>query len=249
VIKAVKWIVILVVVVAGGAFGWFSYSAEKNKAAPAAAALAAMGSDAEVAVTDSDWLVMQPANATPTRGVIIYPGAYCDIHGYAQLMRAIAASGQLVVGIKMPFGLALFGVNKADDVREAYPDINSWTLIGHSLGGAMGANYAFNRPGELAGMIFWDSHPPAANSLAEQNLTTVHIHRATLAGEPPAKFTDMAAFFPANTQWVPVPGGIHMYFGSFDGGSYVEEWEPEISNAAQLEIITAATLNALDSMR
>ena len=51
--------------------------------------------------------------------------------------------------------------------------------------------------------------------------------------------------YPENTAWSPVPGGIHMYFGTFDGGNYLELWEPKISNEAQLEIVTAATLEGI----
>lgn len=246
--KVFKWFVIVIAVIGIGTYGWFAYSAQANLAAAGESALAALASDAEVAVTDADWLIMEPANLTPTRGVIVYPGAYCDIRGYAEMMRAIAATGRLVVGVRMPFGLSLLAPDRADSVRAAYPDIQSWTLIGHSLGGAMGARYAFMNPGELAGLILWDSHPAESHSLADQDLKAMHIHRATLEGDPPEKFTAMAYTFPADTQWVPVPGGIHMYFGSFVGGSYNEQWEPKISNAAQIELVTAATLDGLDSM-
>jgi hypothetical protein len=40
-----------------------------------------------------------------------------------------------------------------------------------------------------------------------------------------------------------------MYFGSFDGGTYQETWEPAISEAAQLKLVTAATLSALNQAR
>lgn len=45
----------------------------------------------------------------------------------------------------MPRNLAVLDVNAADGITEQYPDIDVWYLGGHSLGGAMAANYAANR--------------------------------------------------------------------------------------------------------
>jgi dienelactone hydrolase len=246
---ALKVIVTLIVLAGAGTYGYLYYSAQQGYAAPAAAALAAMESDSQVTVQDGDWVVMRPASTTPTRGVIVYPGAYCDVRGYAPLMRPMAAAGWLVVGVKMPLNLSLLAPGRADKVRAAYPEIDEWVMVGHSLGGSMVGVYASEHPGELAGVIFWDSYPPESNSLADQNMPAVHIHRATLDGEPPEKFKKMRATFPPDNKWVPVPGGIHMYFGAFDGGGYNEEWTPKISNEAQLELATAATLAALERMQ
>ena len=51
--------------------------------------------------------------------------------------------------------------------------------------------------------------------------------------------------FPPDSTWVPVPGGNHMNFGGFDGGGYVEEWEPTISQQEQHALVSRATLKAL----
>ena len=246
---ALKVIVALLVLAGAGTYGYLYYLNEQGYAAPAAAALAAMQSDAEVTVEDNDWVVMRPAGAQPTRGVIVYPGAFCDVRGYAELMRPMAAAGWLVVGVKMPLNLSLLAPGRADAVRAVYPEVSNWVMVGHSLGGSMVGVYAADHPGELGGVIFWDSYPPESSSLADQTLPALHIHRATLEGKPPEKFDKMRATFPPDNQWVPVPGGIHMYFGSFDGGGYKEEWTPKITNEEQLTIATAATLAGLERMR
>jgi len=241
--KALKIIAVLLVVTVGGAYGWFTYAEIQNRAAAGAPALTAIKSDAEVTASNDGWLIMQPTNGSPTTGVIVYPGAYCKIEGYAQIMRGVAAAGYLVVGINMPFGLSLMGVNSANSVKKAYPEINNWVLIGHSLGGAMAGTYIAQNPDAMDGLIFWDSYP--AVSIKDVDIPTTHIHRATLEGEPPQIFSEQRQMYPENTAWSPVPGGIHMYFGTFDGGNYLELWEPKISNEAQLEIVTAATLEGI----
>jgi hypothetical protein len=89
----------------------------------------------------------------------------------------------------------------------------------------------------------WDSYP--ASSLADSPLAVTTIHRATLEGEQPENFKAFVDRYPENTTWVPVPGGIHMQFGSFIGGGYDELWEPKISVGEQHRIIIDATLSAL----
>lgn len=233
-------------------YALLNYNYQQGRAMAAPEALAALSSDAEVYVDDGeDWLLMKPAAASPTQGVIVYAGAGCDIQGYAEIMRAMASAGYLVAGPKSPFNYAIYDAMlgySADDIRAAYPEITDWVLVGHSMGGAVAGMYAHAHQDDLKGVIFWDSYPPESNSLADSDLPVMHIHRATLEGEPPQKFTDMQHVYPAHTRWVPVPGGIHMYFGSFTGGGYVETWEPKISNAAAVEIITAATLEGLAGM-
>jgi len=191
---------------------------------------------------------MQPADSEPTTGLILYPGANCDIRGYAPLLREIAARGVFVVAVSMPYDFAIFAPNRADDVRKAFPKISQWVLAGHSMGGAMAARYAFFHQKDLAGLILLDSYPPGSNSLADTALPVWHIHRATLDGKMPRKFSEMRHLFPDNSKWIPIPGGQHMYFGSFNGGAYQEEWPPGIDRARQQAIATKALLDALTEM-
>jgi pimeloyl-ACP methyl ester carboxylesterase len=230
------------------AVGWLVYSTEANLANPTADALAALSDDEVVGVDSSDWLVLQPVTVTPTAGLILYPGANCDIRGYAPVLRKIAAAGYLVVAMAMPFDLAIFAPNRADDVRAEFPQIREWVVAGHSLGGVVASRYAFQHQDDLAGLILWDSYPAETNSLADSSLPVMHIHRAMPDGRPASKFIDKRHLFPVDAQWVPVPGGMHMYFGSFDGGGYTEEWEPGISRDAQHELVVAAMLQAFAQM-
>ncbi len=234
-------------------YGVLSYTAEKNRAIPGPNAEAALVSDDAVEVNFDDWLVMRPKGASPTRGVIVYAGANCDVRGYAEIMRSIAADGYLVVGPTWLFNFSIVDVmlptSKVDQIQSAYPEIKNWVLIGHSMGGATAGIYAHANPDKLDGVIFWDSYTPDTSSLADSTLPVTNIFRATLDGEPPEKFKEMWHVYPPQTVHVPIRGGIHMYFGDFIGGPYKELWEPKISNSEQVSIITAATLDSLDAMQ
>ncbi len=75
-------------------------------------------------------------------GLVFYPGAKVEYTAYAPLMRDLAERGYLAVVVEMPFNFAFFGIDAADEVREAFPQVSEWWVGGHSLGGSMAAQYA-----------------------------------------------------------------------------------------------------------
>jgi pimeloyl-ACP methyl ester carboxylesterase len=245
VLKIVAAAVVLLVLAAGvGLWAW----GNSRHAAAADEALAALGSDAGVTVEDGEYLVFRPTTTQPRLGVIFYPGASCDLRGYAPVLRRIAAGGYFVVGVPMPLEFAFLAPDRALDVQAAYPDVERWALIGHSLGGAMAAGFVHRNPDLVQGLVIWDSYPAPNASLADYERPVWHIHRATPNGMPPLAFSEQRGLFPPTSRWVPIPGGIHMYFGSFDGGGYVEDWAPSITREEQHDRAAAATLEALEAM-
>lgn len=237
-------LVVTLVVVMGG---WLAWS-KANEATPAPAAVAALQSDGRVGVEDGEFIVFRPAGDLPETGVILYPGAGCDVRGYSPVLRRVADRGYLVVAVPMPLNMAIFGINRADDVRAAFPGVKRWVIAGHSMGGAMAARYAHQHPDDLAGLIIWDSRPAESDTLVDLQYPVWHIHRATADGRPPEKFEKYRNLFPATSTWVPLPGGIHMQFGSFVGGTYKEEWTATITPEVQQDLVVTGTLNALLAM-
>lgn len=235
--KALKIIGTALVLLLVGMFAYLSVTTIRNNAAPAAEALAAMEGDGRITVEYNDYLTLTPASATPKTGIIFYPGAYCDVRGYTPVWKEVAAQGYLVVSPKMPFDFAIFSPNAADKVRAAHPEIEQWIIAGHSMGGAMVGVYADNNRNNLAGVIVFDSHPPGSNSLADSDLPILLFERARADGSRSQKFIDNARLYPESAQLNLIPGGQHMYYGSFDGGSYQEEWDPGIERETMQKIV------------
>ena len=211
-------------------------------------ALAAMRTDPRVRIDDGKFLVLRPTAGGERRGVILYPGAYVDIRGYVPTMTPLAAAGYRVVVVSMPFELAVFGIDRALDVIAGNPDITSWTIIGHSVGGAMAAVVADREPAAFDGVIIWDSYPPSFASLVDHPRPVWLIHRATPDGAPPPAFARQRHLFPRDSRWAAIPGGIHMQFGSFAPGGYQEDWAPTITETEQHRVVVRLTLEALEQM-
>ncbi len=170
-----KWVLVAVAIVlvvsAGGFVVWASDASQ-----PMPEALAALQSDAQVAVETGRWIVFRPAITAPTTGLIFYPGGKVDARAYAPAAHAIAARGYLVVITPMPLNLAVLGVDKAADVIEAFPSIKHWAIGGHSLGGSMAASFARKHPDVIQGIVFWASYPADSDNLSATNFAVASIY-------------------------------------------------------------------------
>lgn len=246
--KVLRYSAAVLVALAVLGIGGMYIATDIRRATPAPDALAAINSGKDVAVSNDKWLVFRPTGGEIRAGVIFYPGANCDIRGYAPVLRRIAAAGYLVADVPMPFDFAIFAPDRGLEAQADFPEIRRWIIVGHSMGGAMAAQFAHANPGAVQGVILWDSYPPAYADLSAGRLPVWNIHRARAGGQPPAKFIAQKHLFPAASRWVPIVGGNHMQFGSFIGGAYQEEWSATISGDEQHEQVIRATLRALAEM-
>jgi len=244
-IRALKWTGIAVVGLVALTFGALFQQKAARHADASPLALAAAVSDDEVRVDEGAHLTFRPLKVPERMGVIVYPGAFVDIRGYAPTLKPLASAGYRVVVTPMPFELSILAVDRALEAMAANPDVTRWAILGHSIGGAAAGSFAHGHPDAVDGVIIWDSYPPSTSSLAQFPKPAWHIHRATPDGAAPAQFTAQRGTYPPGSTWVPIPGGIHMNFGSFSGGGYVEDWAASISQEEQHRLVIAATLRAL----
>lgn len=206
-----KWVVIglvlIVVVAASGFIVWAS-----TPLGPMNEALQALESDGKVTVTgENGWYVFTPTGDRPTTGFIFYPGGRVDARAYAPQVRAIAENGYLTIITPMPLNLAIFGINKADDVIQAFPAIQHWAIGGHSLGGAMAARYVQSKPQAVEGLVFWASYPDIdLSGLNFQALSIFGTNDAVAKGDG---IRNSGSLLPSNLQFVPIEGGNHSQFG------------------------------------
>lgn len=262
-VKRTLWIVstiaLVLVMVPVLLMVWLGITKQSVPGPEAMAALEVIDNNTAVKVSYGDWFVIEPTEVEPTAGLIIYHGAHSAVRGYVNVMTMIAEQGYLVVTPQMPLGYAFLAPDRAEDIYRAYPQIKHWFLAGHSLGGAMAGRYASRSGDKLAGIAFWDSYPPDGNTLADSDVPTILLYRATLDGEPEQKYNEKKHLFPKATDWVPIRGGDHGQFGDSVGGMFKEfgmfirgmdeeeweatQWKASISRYEQQTIIAKEMLD------
>lgn len=237
------WLLLLPLLLIPGFAGFVVIGNARNSLMPAAQT--ALQSTNTVDFEDQGWLIFKPTAAKPATGFIFYPGGFVPPAAYAPLTRDIAAGGYLVVIPPMPLNLAVLDANEAADIIPAFPDIRYWAIGGHSLGGAMAANFTPNNPATIAGLVLWAAYPAANNDLSSYQGAVTTIY-GTADGV--AQLSDIEAsrtLLPGQTIYAPIQGGNHTQFGWYGKGLQARDNPASISRDEQQQQIIENTLNLL----
>lgn len=98
--------------------------------------------------------IIIPSKNQSSSAFIFYPGAKVEFSAYLPLLEKLnEETDRMVVLVKMPLNFAFLNINAADKIINQYPEIESWTIIGHSLGGAMASLYAEKHQDIMDGLI------------------------------------------------------------------------------------------------
>lgn len=201
---------------------------------------------AQTAQTSQDWYVFQPEQPADI-GFIFYPGGLVDPAAYAPLMKSLSDQGILSVIVPMPLDLAIFGVNKANDVIAAYPEIKHWIIGGHSLGGSMAAEFVKGHPLSVVGIAFMAAYPADATNLSELPLKVVSIHGSNdgLATEP--KIQNSLKNLPADAKVITIEGGNHAQYGNY--GPQAGDGVATISREEQQQQTVTAVMELINELK
>lgn len=145
-------------------------------------------------------------------GFIFYPGGKVEYTAYAPLMRALAEQGILCVIPKMPLNLAVLDMDAAEGILKLYPEIDTWYIGGHSLGGSMAASYAAESDA-FRGLILLASYSTV--DLSESGLQVLNIYGTEDRVLNMENFNTYSTNLPSNTVTFIIDGGNHAQFGSY----------------------------------
>ncbi|APZ49370.1 hypothetical protein BW721_06565 [Jeotgalibaca sp. PTS2502] len=212
--KILKRLVIVltpVLVIGFGAFFWYVNDYYEGTEV----ATSALTSDESVTVKEADSVIQfSPSQvADGTVGIIFYPGGKVDEEAYAPLMKGLAEVGYQVFLVEMPFNLAVFGTGAAEDIIVSHPEITNWYLVGHSLGGSMGAIFAEANSDKIKGLILLASYSTA--DLSESGLAVMSIHGSQDGVLNMEKLAEYQPMLPADFEEVMIDGGNHGQFGDY----------------------------------
>ena len=192
-------------------------------------AKAALQSDETVSVvqTEYGWFFDGPSEENL---LVFYPGAKVEETAYAPLLHGLADQGMDVCLVKMPFRLAVFGAEKANDVLALYDHENKY-IGGHSLGGAMAANYASEHGGQLSGVILFAAYPTKP---LEDHLILLSIYGSEDGVLNMGKVSAGREYAPSNYFESVIEGGNHAQFGNY--GAQKGDGTARISAEEQLQL-------------
>ncbi|MBQ9743764.1 MAG: alpha/beta hydrolase [Clostridia bacterium] len=190
------------------------------------------GGDFTVKEQDNGNLVYMPKN--PEAGIIFYPGGKVEYTAYIPLMEACASRNIACVLVEMPFNLAVFDMDAAEGITEAYPEIDRWYMAGHSLGGSMASSYLEDNHSDYEGLILLGSYSTA--DISDTSLDVLSIYGSEDGVLNREKYKECMVNLPSDTEEYIIDGGCHAYFGAY--GAQDGDGTPAVSNREQI-VITA----------
>jgi len=182
----------LIIVAVGG---FYVYTLDYSKAVPEA--LAAYQQSTAQSSTVHAFL-----SEGATVGIIFYPGGKVEAKAYSNLCLELSQQGYSVFLVDMPFNLAVFDINAASRVQKLNPQIQTWFIAGHSLGGAMAYSYFQSHESDYAGIILLAAYPLAAPDkpvLILKGSNDQVLDQKKLEG----------------FDFITIPGGNHAQFGNY----------------------------------
>ena len=201
---------------------------------PAGAATAAGVSVAE----EPTAIVLTPDGGPAAKGLVFYPGARVEARAYVDILKPAAEAGALVVILKTPLNLSLLDGNQARSAMAAHPEISTWTVGGHSLGGVSASSFALGNQ-DVDGLLLYASYP--LDSMRDRaGLKVLSISGSEDGLSTPEKIDASRELLPLDAMFVEVQGGNHAFFGSY--GAQPGDGEPSVGREVAQEQISAATV-------
>jgi hypothetical protein len=178
----------------------------------------------------------------PKAGLVFYPGAKVEFTAYAGFCHRLAEEGFYVVLLHMPFNLAFFDTSAGKSIPSSHPEITSWYLAGHSLGGAMAASYIATDVSSWSGLILFASYSTV--DLSGSGLKTFTFYGSEDQVMNRANYDKNKVNLPVDNQENIIAGGNHGNWGNYgqQKGDGTASITPEEQQNKAAQILSASLL-------
>lgn len=195
--------------------------------------LAAVRADPGIRIVDDGAaIVLSPADGRSTVGLVYIPGAKVDPWAYAAKLSGTVADDGLTVVITRPWlNLAFFDLRPLDAFTGLAPDVATWIVGGHSLGGVRACQLAT----DADALVLFASY--CATDRASSGMPVLSIAGSEDGLSTPQKVADARALLPADAELVEITGASHASFGDY--GPQPGDGTPSISDADMTAQLTA----------
>ena len=180
-------------------------------------------------IKNENHIAFVPEN--PIAGFIFYPGGKVEFEAYTMLMNELAKQDIMCILMEMPFNLAVFDINIADEVLLEY-QADNWYIGGHSLGGSMAASYISNHLTTFDGLVLLASYSTIDLSNTHLNILSIYGSEDTVLSKD--KYIENLPFLQARFSEIIIDGGNHSGFGDY--GHQNGDGNASITNEEQIQI-------------
>lgn len=230
--KNVVKIMAVAIVVATAVFAWLMYANDYYKATDVAKKAMLGTSEIEV-VGEEGYYVFTQKNSEAEKGIVFYPGGKVEETAYAPLLMELAEEGYEVYLVKMPAKLAIFGMNAAKKIFKEAEHITDWTMMGHSLGGAMAASFSASHDEEVDALVLLAAY--STEDLKNMEIDVYSFYGSEDKVLNMEKYEEYRGNLPAEVVEEVIEGGNHANYGHY--GAQEGDGEASITRKEQQECV------------
>jgi pimeloyl-ACP methyl ester carboxylesterase len=204
--------------------------------------LAEVRANPAIEITDtSGAIILSPSGADPGSGLVFIPGAKVDPWAYANNLAGLVAEGDVAVVITKPWlNLAFFDLRPLEAFTNLVPEVDTWAVGGHSLGGVRACQLA----DDADALVLFASY--CADDLSESGLPVLSIAGSEDGLSTPEKIADARPLLPADADMQVIEGASHASFGDY--GPQAGDGTPTIDDAEMDAALTALLLAFADEL-
>ncbi|MBD3941980.1 alpha/beta hydrolase [Microbacterium sp. NEAU-LLC] len=210
----------LIVIAAVGIVIWSQVGVMAAEPEP----LAEVRANPGIEITDTDaGIVLAPTGESADIGLVYIPGAKVDPWAYAYKVSGLVAEDGITVVITKPWlNLAFFDLRPLSTFTDLAPDVDTWLVGGHSLGGVRACQLAT----DADGLALFGSY--CANDLSDSGLPVISVSGSEDGLSTPEKIADARHLLPEDAQLHEIAGASHSSFGDY--GAQPGDGTPTISD-------------------
>jgi len=200
--------------------------------------LASVQSNSAIKIEDSSGaIVLEPAdneNEGANKsdvGLVFVPGAKVDPWAYAARLSDLVTEDGITVVITRPWlNLAFFDLRPLTSFTDLAPEVETWMIGGHSLGGVRSCQLAEGADA----LVLFGSY--CATDLSDSGLPVLSISGSDDALSTPEKIANARDLLPLNAEFVEIEGANHAAFGNY--GPQAGDGTATISDSEMTKRIT-----------
>ncbi|SFG19404.1 Alpha/beta hydrolase family protein [Lachnospiraceae bacterium C7] len=182
---------------------------------------------------EKEYYLFKPNKKATTKAIVFYPGAKVEEVAYSRLMSDFAEAGYEVFLVKMPMRMAIFDKDAATDIikDKANKNIKEWTMMGHSMGGAMAANYTAEHTDKVSNLVLLAAY--GTKDFSKSNVKVLSLYGSNDKVLNKEHYKKNAKNLPKDAVKYEIEGGNHA--GYADYGEQKSDGKAKISPKEQQE--------------
>ena len=198
--------------------------------------------DTVISVAEDGGVEILPRNTDADIGIVFYVGAQITPDAYIPLLARIAEQGYACFVPNLTFNMAALEPKAADDIISAHPEIKSWILAGHSMGGLTASGYADDHRDTVDGLILIAAY--ANRDMSDADLPVLAVFGDTDGVMNKNLYDKRLAWNPSDFEEHIIPGANHAGFGDY--GKQPRDNDAKISAEEQQTRTAEIILDWLD---